>query len=331
MVHVSEFKRPPWVDTSKLGEAWKIPVFYGLNKAATGLVGHFREHRIAEQRAGRRANMLYILERLTEAAAEKWTEQEYKGRIQDMFGQFMVQYQFMKGSSNIERFYTVHYRGHEVPVFAQAKGSAAPTQEALQHQVEEVIRTGGVSPLNDKLSALFRHDFIFAVNQYMRGDYGQFIDPGKASEWLPRDDGWIIQQYGQQTIEAGGQQHRISSFNRASPLKTWLYWSVGDKLYDAVDIIFDPVQRVLETAIEKGVLPDKIRQVFTEQEYKGIAAIRRAIFSSGRPSLEFDLTGPGRLDAPVPAGGAGGAHGGGHGHYGYRALQELYEEGVGRN
>lgn len=227
----------------------------------------------------------------------------------DVLPKFEIWRDFARGSSVIDRMYTLELDSDQLPLFMQAKGAEPPTMQELQENARFIVENGQ-SPYNgpndlipdDKLTYLYSNSFNnLAIAKYMRGDVDEpkIRDPAKLRKWLVREDTWAIQQYGNSrgaVVKDGGVEMEINSitidgtpctvraYGKPSKLRSWWYWFVGDVLYDTFTNIFYPAQDFFAEAYSPEGFQSKI-----EDKFKRVAKSRRGFFNPRYPALTYEL------------------------------------------
>lgn len=226
---------------------------------------------------------------------ENWTGQQFHTKSQEVLPKIRAWYDFSEGASTINKLYTISHTvsgvTREFPVFATEPGDVQPTDDKLEKGIRTTIDENR-SSMNGDISNFYRKQFsLIAAEKYTRSDFAKLEDPMAFRKWFVRDDTWIIQQYGNRdlTLEkdliVDGNTHHVYVYDRPSDFLTWLYWAVGDKVYDFIDGFYDPLQSYME-----GKIPPQAEQIMIRDEYKAIARVRRGLFNSARTPLEYDMT-----------------------------------------
>jgi hypothetical protein len=280
-----------WKAFAENGNGLKLPVYYVLGKSLEPVRESLESYVMA---GGDLITNLLVYPVVT--SLHNWSHQQFDVKSQEVFPKFRAWYDFYKGASNINKLYTVTYTvgglTREFPLATTAVGDPVPTGEKLKEGIKTVINEYK-SPLNGaEISEFYRKEFsLIAAEKYTRGDFTKLEDPMFFRKWFARDDTWLIQQYGERdvTLESdlivNGTTHHVNVYGRPSEFITWIYWAVGDKIYDAIDTFYDPLQKYME-----GKIPAQAEQIMLRDEYKAIAAVRRGLFNTARTPLEYDMT-----------------------------------------
>jgi hypothetical protein len=223
--------------------------------------------------------------------------QNFREKYQRVTPKIAAWSRYADGASTVEDLYTVELHGAELPVYIMSEKDTEPTDDTLAENIK-TVRDTKTSPYNerDQIIPYYYGRFSdIAAEKYTREDLNNIEDPHEFRKWLVRDDTWKIQQWGkrdpskEKVIMVDGVPYQTKVYTRPGKLRSWLYWAVGDKIYDAIDAPYDPLQK----RVEKGMTPDA-RQILLKQEYKAITTAIRAFFSiffTGRtPQLQYDLT-----------------------------------------
>ncbi|RLI96581.1 MAG: hypothetical protein DRO99_04210 [Candidatus Aenigmatarchaeota archaeon] len=235
-----------------------------------------------------------------DAEKRKYT-QMLRTEVSQSFPKIVVWGNFADSPSLVEEMYTVEWGNKEIPIHFRTESGGAVSDDALSDAIRFVRdeRTTRYnkhqSPYNydrDEYNVTRFHDEKFsdlAADKFTRGDYGTFVDPGTFNPWFVRDDTWMIQQYGtnidERTLTVDGTSYTIRGYRRPNKLSMWWYWAVGDKVYDIIDVWFDPIQKVADRIFSKDAQQELVRQ-----EYKMIAGIRRSLFDNpGRIDLAYEV------------------------------------------
>jgi hypothetical protein len=221
-------------------------------------------------------------------------EQSFFEKKNRIFPKLAAWNRFSKGASKIDRLYTVEMYGIEMPVFMSKKGDEDPTDEILTENIRSAKRDKE-SVFNQKKMILNLYDDKFsdvAAEKYSRSDMSKREDPYEFRNYFIRDDSWLIQQYGkrdekrEKEIDVDGERYQIKVYMKPSRWRNWLYWAIGDKIYDIIDAPFDPIQK----RAEKNMTPDA-RQIMLREEYKVITSLIRALMRSRSPQLDYEARG----------------------------------------
>lgn len=295
---MAELEQFPLVDFEKLD---KVPSIVGNYVAAEGL-GYIGD--AMEPEKGQKETLPHSLLRGAINSTAQMNRQKYITGINDVAPGLAVQKRFSEGASKIEKLYCVEYDGFDVPVYMTEKEDIAPNDDVLTKNVKS-IKDNLRSAYDEKgmIIELYNDNFgNKAASKYTRGDVDKIEDVLEFRNWFIRDDTWLMQQYGdrihddEKTIEVDGESFYVKVYARPSTLQTWMYWAVGDKIYDFIDAGFDPVQE----EIEKYLSPDA-RQLMLKEEYKVITSVIRSVFSSRSPELRYDLRKEVLVDEPEEA------------------------------
>jgi hypothetical protein len=219
----------------------------------------------------------------------------FKNKLPDMFPKIAVWKRFADSTANIGKLYTVEMSGFEFPVYITDSAGKLPdpSMELLSKNIDEIAETGK-SPYNsiEEMVKFYNNDFSrLAAGKFTRGDFESSMleDPRQFRKWLMRDQTWLVQQYGDVVDEISvtlehGATAKVRVYDSTSSMTNWLFWAVGDQIYDFIDAPLDPLQRKVE-----GYSRDA-GQIFLKTEYKAISGITRAFFTSNRLPLLYDVT-----------------------------------------
>jgi len=282
----------PFIDFNDLRKNWyKIPYHYTMTKILRPL----------QTPSGERESLPSILYGGLVDALLTNNEQKLNVELRDSFPKIRVWQDFANSPSKIQEIYTVEWGSKELPIHLRAIGGPEATNEELKKGItfvrdKKTVDNYTQSPYNEVRGDYHITDFErksftdMAADKYTRGDFGTFIDPARFNPWFIKDDTWYIQQKGQiktqeKKINVDGTDYTVRSYERPNRLNMWWYWFVGDQIYDAIDVWFDPIQRLAEK-----LLTEEAQQTFVREEYKMIAGIRRSVFDSpGRYDLAYEL------------------------------------------
>jgi len=266
-------------------DGWKIPFQYAMYRAAE----HFKKPE--RERVTLSDNIIHGY--LDEVG--KINEQKYKIGFDNTFPLVSAYKGFANDPTIIDTMYTVEAYDHEFPVFVRDKNDSHPTDKMLSTAIE-TVRDQKKSPYDErnKTDKFYYQPFdIKAAPKYTRGDISNealFPEPLRFRRWFVMDDMWRIQQYGkikeEKPITIDGTTYTVRHYEKPDKWNSFIYWAIGDKIYDAIDGPFDIVQeKIIKT------LPPPARQYITKEEYKMIARVRRSFFTNfSRKPLVFDLT-----------------------------------------
>jgi hypothetical protein len=219
--------------------------------------------------------------------------QNFLEKCQRIFPKITTWYNFSEGASNVQELYTTVIDGAEFPVYLRGPKDTIPTDETLNQNIK-IARDTKKSFYNERNAVLDLYDHEFsniAAEKYSRCDFKNIEDPHEFRKWFVRDDTWLIQQYGERAvsdekeIELEGKSYHVNVYKRPNKFRTWLYWAIGDKIYDIVDAPFDPLQKRIETN-----MPADARQLMLKTEYKVITNLIRSLFVRKKPQLQYDAT-----------------------------------------
>ncbi len=222
-------------------------------------------------------------------------KENFNNKWPDILPKIAVWKRFADSSTNIGKLYTVEMSGFEFPVYMidNAGKLPDPSMELLNKNIDEIAETGK-SPYNgiEEMVKFYNNDFSrLAAGKFTRGDFESSMleDPRQFRKWLMRDQTWLIQQYGDMVDEIpvtleNGATVKVRVYDSTNSITNWLFWFVGDQIYDLIDAPLDPLQRkVEEYSRDAG-------QIFLKTEYKAISGITRSFFTSGRLPLLYDIT-----------------------------------------
>lgn len=303
MVHVSEMPPYPLINTqATLGDYLALPLNYALAKLSEYGYEKVRERRVEQYRRGEPpSRFLGAIDRLLEQAKTGFTQQFDVG-VQKISPRIAIYRAFWNGASAADRLYTVEFEDagliYEMPVYLKKEEQEEPSTELLQENIKKIV-TAKVSPYNDELSQFYQPLFNYGVVKYTRNDYNAFLDQVTWRKWLVRMGLWNHQQFGIEegrwslTMTTGNttRDYTIRQYSRPGLLNRFLYWFLGDLVYDVIDWPFDRIQEATEVAIDNGWAPHTLRDDLVAAEYKGISGLLRTLFRNYlRHPLEFDLS-----------------------------------------
>lgn len=224
-------------------------------------------------------------------------EQEFCVKWQEIFPKVAAWQAFAESPADIKFMYTLEYKRngntYEVPIYLQAGKDTDPTDEMIAKAID-TVRDTHESPYNDEsASTFYRAGFSkIGAEKFTRGDFKRLPDPKNFRRWFVMDECWNMQQQGRvkevkEKKDTKGTKWTVRKYGQEPAMSKFLYWAIGDKIYDMIDAPFDPMQRYME----KAGLPPDAQQTLIKEEYKMIAGIRRSFMrGTGRYPLDFDLT-----------------------------------------
>lgn len=293
-----ELPKYPFIDGGKFKQNWgRLITYYIVKKASQG----YRE------RLGQRTEVGLTAKNIFRDFVDLTIEgisQQFDTLFLDTFPKLRAWDGYYNGASKIDTLYTVEFMGYELPIYARDIDDPEPTEDKLKESVNTVATTLK-SPLNGpEFRNLFDGNFTYSANKITRNDYSRLIDQNIFQKWFTRDEAWVIQQYGKRvdndidkeiTLD-NGTTYKVRCYKRPPKegmFKSVLFWhwAIGDKIYDLVDVFFDPIQYRIEDLEKSGIVPEGYTQHLVNREYKVISNVFRTIFrNSSRLRLEFDLT-----------------------------------------
>ncbi|RLJ10291.1 MAG: hypothetical protein DRP15_00450 [Candidatus Aenigmatarchaeota archaeon] len=226
------------------------------------------------------------------------SEQNFRTHFVKAFPKFAAWYGFSKGSSMIDKVYTIEYKGYEIPIFIKDFYSVEePTPEKIREAID-FVEDKGKSPYDEagKLEPYY-NELAFneyrAAIKYTRSDFKRLPDPKYFARWLVMNDAWMVQQYGKMkevmnVTSSKGNEYVVKEYSRPKPKDVFSFWFIGDIIYDLVDTGFDKLQAYV---ISKG-FSEATQQTLIKEEYKMIWDIITTLAQRRPTQLEFDLTKP---------------------------------------
>jgi hypothetical protein len=197
---------------------------------------------------------------------------------------------FSDGASKLDRLYTVEIHGAEMPVYMAERKDPEPTDEMLEENIK-FARDKKESQYNatEKTVPFYDEDWTrAATNKYTDQDFELLEDKKEFRKWLVRDDTTLWRQFGkldkEKELQVDNAKYNVKVYKKPGRFITWLYWAAGDQMYNAIDTLYNPLQKWLL----KG--PKDLVQYLLKLEYKAISGARRTLFSRQYPQLAYDLT-----------------------------------------
>ncbi len=235
-----------------------------------------------------------------------------------VFPKILIWYDYAKHSSKVDEIYTVEWQPpnpaspkRELPIYLKTSGGPDPSNLMLENAINYIINSPNVRGFRGRIHSPFENSQLIgryrderfhevALDKITRGDFKKFVEPGRFDHYPVRDDTWRVQQKGRiwnganwvytagtvtMTLPVGGTNYTIRRYKRPGCLSMWWYWFVFDKIYDFVDMFFDPIQEMSYKYLTK-----QSQQEFVRNEYKMIAGIARSCFDNkSRLDLAYDL------------------------------------------
>lgn len=287
---MAELKKYPFFDSKKLGEeGFALVKDYAIYKAIDWL-------KPAEDKRKTKAWKIFG-EALD--STQEFHKQGYITKLNSVAPKVAIWKRYSEGASNIDKLYTVHIHGAELPVYITEKGDEKPTEDTIKENIKKA-RDTKKSTFNKKSEIISFYNGNFsnqAAKKYSRGDFDKIEDQAEFRKWFVRDDTWLIQQYGKRvheeetSVNLDGMNYDVRVYTKPGKFMNWLYWAIGDKVYDFVDAPFDIIQERIE-----GELGKDARQILLKNEYRAITGLMRALFSTKSPELNYDCTEPYLMD-----------------------------------
>ncbi|MFH1364097.1 MAG: hypothetical protein ABIH52_00410 [Candidatus Aenigmatarchaeota archaeon] len=269
---------------------WKVPIYYAAHRTADYLRDSYQESLPPSDKRSKLS--IGLIDYLNWQST--LYEQRAISRANKTFPKLMAWRGFYNDPTEIDTMFTVEMYDHEFPVFIRDKNDPLPTDSELIKNIQ-TVRDKMKSPYDPRgaIDELYDEEFDgIPAQKYTRGDIKNddlFPEPLRLRQWLVKDDTWRIQQYGDfkpKSMTVDGISYTVREYMKPNKINSFVYWAIGDKIYDFVDAPFDVIQATL---IKNS--PPGFRQFITKEEYKMIAKIRRSFFTNGsRRRLVYDLT-----------------------------------------
>lgn len=301
MTHPATPRYPLIGDNVTPRDIVSLPAYYYLGQLAGYAYGKVHRAQIERARRGEPpSKFLGTIDNLLEQAQTAFS-QTFDATLQKTSPRLAVYRAFWRGASAVERLYTVEFEDaglmYEVPIYLRRKGQEKPSDKHFSEQIDKVVTTK-MSPYNDGTSEYYDPLFEFGVVKFTNGDYNKFIDQGTWTKWLVRNGLWHQQQFGKQedhrqmTIGTGpsAQTFWVNEYSQPSGFSRFLYWFVGDQIYNLMDIPFKNVEQLVEVAVGGGQLAHSINDNLVRIEFKAISGMLRNFFRRYRYPLELDLS-----------------------------------------
>lgn len=304
-------KEYPIVRGKELKNAWRLPLYYMGKEICKNISSSW----FPEQS---RTDLLNnTLGTFFDAMCVTYNQQFGVG-MYSTFPRIRVFSAFSDDATNIERVYTLEVDDlgvtYELPVYLQKFDEDKPTDAILTRNAD-FTKQHGISPYNkiESMATGYIRKYFnqFGIEKFSRGDFKRYFhdEPEKFFRWIGRDSTWHIVQYGDRdaatesalppmaagkikvyetTTKTSGFWYdlgRVMGDDSPSSWSSFLYWQLGDWIYDGVDLLFGPAEAILTASN----IPKPAVRTIMDLEYKVAAASRRGLFRGRGINFEYEL------------------------------------------